>query len=320
MSNKVVSLVLPVYNEAESLPELWRVLQEVLAPLKLQYYFEFLFVNDGSRDRSSDCIKGWAKQDSGVKLISFSRNFGHQLAITAGLDYASGDCVIMMDTDLQHPPHLIPALLQKWEEGYEIVSTQRLRTEKVSFFKQKSSDCFYWFFNKITQLQLKAHTADFRLMSRPVVDSFCQIREQARFLRGLIYWIGYRHTLLTYEAPERFAGESKYTLRKMLLLALDAIFAFSAFPIHFITCFGLFTAFFSALYAFYAIYLKLFTPIAVQGWASVLVAVLFLGGCQLVTIGVLGEYINRIYNEVKQRPLYVVQEWVGLSPHPSKKA
>ncbi|MBI5453471.1 MAG: glycosyltransferase family 2 protein [Deltaproteobacteria bacterium] len=306
-----ISIVIPTFNEEESVDELYSRLAAVTAGLK-DYLFEFIFVDDGSADGTVRKVKSINQRDGRVKLLSFSRNFGHQSALIAGLDHASGDAVIVMDADLQHPPELIPELIREWRAGYEVVNTIRRETVDAGWFKKASSAFFYMLINKLSQVKILPNSADFRLMDMKAVRSLCSIREQSRFIRGLVVWIGYRQTAVPYVAVQRFAGKSKYSLRKMVAFAFDGISSFSAFPLRVATYFGLLVSFLSFVYAIFAVYVKLFTDKAIAGWTSVLVVSLFLGGVQLLTIGCMGEYINRIYTEVKRRPLYIVRETAGI--------
>jgi len=308
--NAELSIVVPVYNEEESLPEFHRRLTQVLKTLNLTY--EILFVDDGSSDQTAQLIASLNSSDRRVKGISFSRNFGHMAALSAGLDLAGGRAVITMDGDLQHPPELIPALVAKWKGGAEIVNTLRKDTKGAGFFKKTSASFFYWLINRIARINLPASAADYRLLDRKVIDTFKQLHERARFLRGLISWVGYRQVFIDYTADLRFAGKSKYSIGKMFSFAMDGIISFSAFPLRLSTYLGLLTAFISFLYILYAVYIRLFTAGAIEGWASVLVAVLFIGGIQLIFLGVIGEYLSRVYEEAKQRPLYIIARKVGL--------
>lgn len=308
----LISFVVPIYNEEDCVVELQTRLCKVISALK-GFDFEMIFVDDGSRDQTLERVKQLCQSDKRVKLISLSRNFGHQVALSAGLDHASGDAVIVMDADLQHPPELIPELVRKWEEGYEVVHTIRQETIGSGWFKGISSAVFYWLINRLTKVTVIPNAADFRLLDRKAVDALCAIREQSRFIRGLTSWIGYRQAAVPYVAAPRFAGRSKYSLKKMSVFALDGIFSFSAFPLRIATYFGLMVSFISFVYAVYAIYARLFTDAAVPGWTSVLVVILFLGGVQLISMGAVGEYVNRIYNEVKRRPMYLIRETIGLN-------
>lgn len=304
------SVVVPIFNEEEVLSPFYERLKNVMNSLNGDY--EIIFVNDGSTDHSMDELLKLRQSDSRVKIIEFSRNFGHQIAITAGLDHTNGQAIIIMDGDLQHPPEIIPKLIQKWKERFELVYTVRKETKDASFFKNLSASVFYSLMNKIGDIQIPKHGADFRLVDRKVLESLKLLRERSRFMRGLFNWVGYSQTSVEFEADARYAGATKYSLKRMIQFALDGITSFSSFPLRISTYFGFLVSAMSFLYAAFAIYARLFTQIALPGWTSILVAVLFLGGIQLITIGLLGEYIGRIYDEVKQRPLYLIKNKIGF--------
>jgi dolichol-phosphate mannosyltransferase len=305
-----LSIVVPVYNEAESLPEFYRRLKPVLNSLGLAA--EIIFVDDGSSDGSLEQIALCAATDPRVKAISLSRNFGHMIALSAGLDHAAGNAVVTLDADLQHPPELIPELVKAWRAGNQIVNTLRRETQGAGWLKNNTAGLFYWLINKISGLNLPPNAADYRLLDRQAVEAVKQLRERARFLRGLTRWVGYRQTAVEFSAGPRFAGRTKYSLGRMLSFALDGLTSFSAFPLRLAAYLGLATATGSFLYIIYALYIRVFTNRAIEGWASVLVAVLFIGGVQLIFLGVIGEYLGRIYEESKQRPLYLVSKKIGL--------
>ncbi|HVN66824.1 MAG TPA: glycosyltransferase family 2 protein [Candidatus Sulfotelmatobacter sp.] len=307
--NLDLSIVVPVYNEQESLKELHDRLTAVLKPLNLHY--EIIMVDDGSTDGSLAVIGELRRHDPRVKFLSFSRNFGHMIALTAGLDHAAGRAVITLDADLQHPPSLIPILIEKWRAGAEVVNTLRQETKGAALFKSLSAGFFYWLLNRIARLDLPANAADYRLLDRRVVDSLKTVRERSRFLRGLVRWVGFKQVSVNYEADARFAGRTKYSTGRMVAFALDGITSFSAFPLRLATYLGLTVAGFSFFYILYAVYIRLFTSRAIEGWTSVLVTVLFIGGVQLIFLGVLGEYLSRVFEETKQRPLYVLREKAG---------
>ncbi len=303
-TDPLLSIIVPVFNEEAVIPPFYERLRKVVHSQDGGY--EIIFVNDGSTDRSMEELLKLRQSDPRIKIIEFSRNFGHQMAITAGLDYTRGRAVIIMDGDLQHPPEVIPKLIQKWKEGFELVYTVRKETKEASYFKNLSATIFYSLINKIGDIHVQKHGADFRLVDRKVLENLKLLRERSRFMRGLFNWVGYSQTGVEFEADVRYAGTTKYSLKKMILFALDGITSFSSFPLRISTYFGLAVSTISFLYAAFAVYARLFTNIALPGWTSILVAVLFLGGVQLITIGLLGEYIGRIYNEVKQRPLYII--------------
>jgi dolichol-phosphate mannosyltransferase len=305
-----LSIVVPLFNEEESLPELYPRLSAVLSSAGLAC--EIILVDDGSTDRSLEIIEALAAKDPRVKLISFSRNFGHMAALSAGLDYAGGDAVVTLDADLQHPPELIPAMLKKWKEGAEIVNAIRSETQGAGAVKNETARFFYWLIGKIGKINLPEGSADYRLLDRKVVEALKGIQERSRFLRGIISWVGFKQESVVFEAPPRFAGRTKYSFGKMFAFALDGITSFSAFPLKLSAYLGLCTAGLSFVYTIYAVYIRLFTNRAIEGWTSVLVAVLFIGGVQLIFLGVLGEYLGRVFEETKGRPLYIVSKKIGF--------
>lgn len=305
-----LSIVIPVYNEEGILPELYDRLTKVGETLGQTY--ELIFVNDGSKDRSREILSDVCSQDDRVKTIHFSRNFGHQIAITAGLDHASGDAVVVIDGDLQDPPEVIPQLVKKWQEGYEVVYATRESREGDGLFKKLTAAIFYRLLGSFTRIEIPKDTGDFRLMSRRAVLELRTLKEKARFVRGLVSWIGFRQTGITFARDRRLAGETKYPFRKMLRFALDAMTSFSQVPLQMATYLGFIISIVCFGYIVYAILLKLLTDAPVLGWASLVVAMLFLGGIQLITLGIIGEYVGRIYEEVKARPLYIIEELTGF--------
>ncbi len=302
----LISLVIPAFNEEDSIPALYSELSPVLK--SLPYTFEIIFVDDGSTDATLQTLKSLSASDKRIKVISLSRNFGHQAALTAGMDHARGKCVITMDGDLQHPPSLLPSLIGRWEEGSEVVITIRKETKDDPFLKKRLSHLFYRVINDLSRTRIHPSAADFRLLDRKVLSGLSSIRERDRFLRGLISWIGFKTTTVTYEADARYAGKTKYTWRTMIRFALDGIVSFSAAPLHLVFYTGLVVSFLSFLYALYSLYGYFFTSRMVPGWTSLLLTVLFLGGVQLVSIGILGEYLIRVYDESKGRPIYIISE------------
>lgn len=305
-----LSIVIPVYNEASNLQELYGRLAAVLKSQNLSY--EIILVDDGSKDSSLAKMSELAKKDSKVKVISFSKNFGHMIALSAGLDHAAGEAVITMDADLQHPPELIPELVAKWQNGAQVVNTLRTDAKGAGVVKKITAGIFYWLINKIAKIELPANAADYRLLDAQVVETLKNIRERSRFLRGLISWVGYKQEFIPYQADKRFSGQTKYSLSRMFSFAIDGIISFSAFPLRLATYLGLTIAFFSFLYILYAVYVRLFTNQAIEGWASVLVAVLFIGGVQLIFLGIIGEYLSRVFEETKKRPLYIINKKIGF--------
>ncbi len=298
----LLSVIVPLYNEEEIVAKTFAVLEQELADIE----HELIFVNDGSTDRTREILESLLPTTPQNRLISFSRNFGHQAAFSAGLRHARGQAVVIIDGDLQDPPALIRDMLKKWEEGYQVVYAQRKKRQGETIFKKASAHAFYKILHALTSIDIPMDTGDFRLMDRAVVDQLNALPERNRFLRGLVCWVGFRRTGILYERKERSAGKSKYPLRKMLRLAMDGITSFSTTPlkISFLTgivattvAFGLFV---------WSVLEKFLNPVTtVPGWASLMTAIVFFGGIQLMSIGILGEYIGRIYEEVKQRPLYI---------------
>ncbi len=307
------SIVVPVYNEIESLSELHSRLETVLNSLGAPW--ELIFVDDGSTDGSTEEILRIAGQDQRVRPVIFARNFGHQIAITAGLDYSQGEAVVMIDADLQDPPEVIPDLVSKWKEGYEVVFAVRTEREGESWFKKLTASIFYRLIYRITDVKIPLDTGDFRLLDRQAVNILNKMRERHRFPRGMAAWIGFRQVGVPYRRAARFAGTTKYPFRKMFRLALDAITSFSYFPLQLATYLGFICAGVSALVIPIVIAMRLTGSQAFLGQATTLIAVLFLGGIQLISLGILGEYLGRLYDEAKGRPLYIVRETEG-----SKKA
>lgn len=307
------SIVIPIWNEAETIPELHRRLVALMD--SLDGPVEVIFVDDGSRrDNSLALLHALHRQDPRFKVLHFSRNFGHQIAITAGLDYAQGDAVIIMDGDLQDPPEAIPKLIAKWKEGYEVVYAVREKRLGETWFKTATAWFFYRLITRLTNVDIPLDTGDFRLMDRQVVEVMRGMREQHRFMRGLSAWIGFRQTGVPYVREARFAGETHYPIQKMVKLTINAITSFSYFPLQLATYLGFALALVSLVLILMVILLRLSGAQAFVGQASTLIAVLFLGGVQLLSLGILGEYIGRIHEEVKGRPLYIVADAWGFDP------
>lgn len=306
-----VSIVVPVYNEAGNLVPLYEAVVAQMAEVALP--FEFIFVNDGSHDDSMAVLRQLNERDPRVRVVSLSRNFGHQNCVSAGIEHAPGDAVIVMDADLQHPPEVLPTMIARWQEGYQVVYTVRESTHDAGWFKRWSSKMFYKIINAMSEVPIIPNAADFRLMDRAVVNCLATMPERSRFLRGMVSWVGFRQIGIPYVAQARLSGESKYSLRKMLRLAVNGITSFSSIPLRVSAYLGFFTAISVIPYAVWAIYARFFTEQAVPGWASLTVSVLFLGGVQLMSIGVIGEYVGRIYTEVKGRPIYIPEEYVGFT-------
>ena len=300
------SIIAPIYNEKETLPELHRRVREVMDSTGESW--ELILVDDGSSDGSTDLIRALAKEDKCVRPVIFARNFGHQVAVTAGLDYSRGEAVVIIDADLQDPPELILEMVKKWKEGYEVVYAVRAEREGESLFKLWTASLFYRLIYRITDVKIPLDTGDFRLMDRKVVDVMNQMRERHRFLRGMSSWVGFKQIGVEYKRAARVAGETKYPFRKMLRLAINAVTGFSYFPLQVATYFGFFSAGVAAIAIPFVIYMRVTGSQAFFGQATTLIAVLFLGGVQLICVGILGEYIGRLYDEAKGRPLYITRE------------
>ena len=305
---KTVSIVVPVYNEEDNLREFHKRITEVMS--QEPYDYKIVFVNDGSSDSSAVVLSELAKEDDHVEAFLLSRNYGHQMALTCGLDNAEGDAIVTMDGDMQHPPEIVPQLLRLWEQGNEIVITKRLATEDAGFFKNITSATYYKLINAMSKVEITPGGSDFRLMDRIAVDAFKQYRERARFIRGLVNTLGFKVAEVEFVAPPRFAGQSKFNLRKMLHFALDGITAFSNLPLRWAFYTGLIMGLISMALLGHVLYEKFVDEDIVPGWATTMVSILFLGGIQLVGIGILGEYIGRIFEEIKHRPLYLVSRHI----------
>ena len=302
----VFSVIAPVYNEIESLQELYTRLREVME--RTGEAWELVLVDDGSQDGSTEMMRSLAKEDERVRTVIFARNFGHQIAVTAGLDFSRGAAVIIIDADLQDPPEVILKLIEKWREGYQVVYAVREEREGESRFKTFTASLFYRIIYQITEVKIPMDSGDFRLLDRAVVNVINKMREKYRYLRGMSAWVGFRQIGVPYRRAARFAGETKYPLRKMLKLAQNAITGFSYFPLQLATYMGFLSAGLSILAIPLVILLRLAGAQAFLGQATTLIAVLFLGGVQLISLGILGEYLGRVYDEVKGRPLYIVSE------------
>jgi glycosyltransferase involved in cell wall biosynthesis len=300
------SIVAPIFNEVETLPHLYRRIKKVMVGNRESW--ELILVDDGSTDGSTEKIRALARRDRHVRPVIFARNFGHQIAITAGWDFARGDAVVIIDADLQDPPEAIPDLAAKWKQGYDVVYAIRAEREGENWFKKLSASIFYRLIYRITDVRIPVDAGDFRLMDRKVVNVLKQMRERHRFPRGMSAWVGFRQAGVKYKRSPRYAGITKYPFKKMLLLALNAITSFSYFPLQVATYFGFFSAGIAILAIPLVVYLRMAGIPQFTGQATTLIAVLFLGGIQLISLGVLGEYIGRLYDEAKGRPLYVVRE------------
>lgn len=304
-SKTVISIVIPCHNEEGNVSLIHEKIKKILAA----YNLEYIFIDDHSTDSTLDEIEYIAAQDSRVKYASFSRNFGHQNALRAGLEYATGDCVISMDADLQHPPKLLKDLIEKWEEGYEVVYTIRNDNENVSLLKKKSSRLFYKIINYLSEIEIRRGSADFRLLDRKIVNILVNdIHEYHLFYRGLISWVGYRQTGIEYIPDKRFSGASKYSLLKMISFAMDGITSFSIRPLKLAILLGVFITFLSAIYGIFVIWMAIFTNETVRGWSSVLTSILFIGGVNMILLGIIGSYVGKLYIQSKRRPYYLVEK------------
>jgi polyisoprenyl-phosphate glycosyltransferase len=309
MSSKpkpIISIIAPCFNEAATLPEFYRRVRETMQALEETW--ELVLVDDGSRDDTAAILRSLASQDPHIRPVIFARNFGHQLAVTAGLDFSRGRAVVIIDSDLQDPPELIPELISQWRDGYEVVYAVRTEREGETWFKLFTASLFYRLIYRITDVDIPLDTGDFRLLDRKVVDVINNMRERHRFLRGMSVWVGFRQTGVPYKRAARYAGETKYPLKKMVKFAGDAITGFSYLPLQLATYLGFIAAGLSILAIPVVVAARIAGSQAFFGQATTLIAVLFLGGVQLISLGILGEYIGRIYDEARGRPLYIVRE------------
>jgi dolichol-phosphate mannosyltransferase len=306
-----LSVVIPVYNEEHTLETLVQRLTQALESLAEPW--EVIFVNDGSVDRSTEMLRRFHAADPRLKSVALSRNFGHQVAISCGLDFASGQGVVVMDGDLQDPPEILPDLVKRWREGWDVVYAVRQK-RKENFFKRTAYKTFYWLLKRVSYLDIPLDSGDFSLIDRRVVDLLKRMPERNRFVRGLRTWVGLRQTGFEYARAARFAGESKYSLAKLVRLAFDGLVSYSYVPLRMVSNLGLLVSLTALAYMTYLLVVRLLGDRTIQGWTSTVVIVLFLGGVQLMALGIIGEYIGRIFEEVKQRPHYVVAELLGLSP------
>jgi dolichol-phosphate mannosyltransferase len=304
---KLITYIFPIYNEAGNLDLLYKTVKR-LQNEHQSFDYENVFVNDGSRDDSLDLLIELQQHDKTLTVLDLSRNFGHQIAVTAGLDIANGDAVIIMDSDLQDPPKVSFELIKKWQEGYDVVYAQR-RSRKDTFFKKATATIFYRVLQKLAEINIPRNTGDFRLMDRRVVDEIKKFKEHNRFLRGMVSFVGFRQTAVQFDRDERHAGVTGYPLKKMLKFAADGIFSFSTYPLKFIRNVGFFVSGLAFLGILYAIVMKIFFPsITIEGWTFIVISILFIGGIQIIMIGVLGSYIGRIYVEAQNRPLYIIKD------------
>jgi len=313
-----ISLVIPTFNEEGNVLRLYDEIKQVLLELHIAHY-EVIFIDDGSSDASLERIEELRGQDTNVHFLQLSRNFGHQHALKAGLDHASGAAVISLDADLQPPPALIKDMIQLWRNGAEVVYTRRKDQQNIGIFKKWSAKAFYWFANKISEVPIEEGTADFRLLDQKVVAAIQTFKESHLFLRGLIPTLGFKQVALDYEPAARFSGKSKYSLSKMFHFAINGITSSSAKPLYFSIYLGLFFAFLAFVYGCYAIYIAIFTDAAITGWTSLIASVLFIGGIQMILIGIVGIYLGKLFVQSKQRPTYLIKN-TTLTPAPNHEA
>ncbi|MGH0858338.1 MULTISPECIES: glycosyltransferase family 2 protein [unclassified Bacillus cereus group] len=307
---KLISVVVPMYFEEEVAQECYNRLKSVMLQNNINY--EFVFVNDGSTDRTMEILSEIAANDYRTKIVNFARNFGHQVAVTAGIAAAKGDAIVIIDADLQDPPEVIPELIAKWEEGYEVVYAKRKQRKGETWFKLLTAKYFYKFLNYMSDIDIPKDTGDFRIIDRKIADVFNQMTERNRFIRGMMSWVGFRQTYVEYERDERFAGETKYPLKKMIKFASDGIIAFSTKPLRIVMSLGLLSVLISIIVLLYTITVKIFGHGTQTGWASIMVAITFFSGIQLLGLGIVGQYIARIYDESKNRPIYIVKETINI--------
>ncbi|MBE1441696.1 glycosyltransferase family 2 protein [Paenibacillus sp. OAS669] len=305
------SIIVPMFNEQEVIEETYRRLKRVMDTLDERY--ELLFVNDGSKDRTADIVKELCAEDANVRLLNFARNFGHQIAITAGMDYAEGQAIVVIDADLQDPPEVILEMIELWKNGYDVVYGKRLERKGETWFKKWSAHLFYRLLKSMTSVDIPVDAGDFRLIDRKVCDVMKSMTEKNRYVRGLVSWTGFNQTFVEYTREERWAGVTKYPLRKMLRFAVDAITSFSYKPLKAAAYLGFLVSAVSFIYILVVVYQRLFTNTTITGWASTVAINLFFNGIVLIILGIIGEYIGRIYDETKGRPLYIIWERAGYA-------
>lgn len=303
---KKISIVVPMYNEQEVAKEFYNRTISVLTKL-IEYDYEIIVVNDGSRDKTLEILLNIVREDEHVKVINFSRNFGHQAAITAGIENATGDAIITIDADLQDPPEIIVDMIREYEKGYDIVYAKRKSRKKDTFFKRETAKLYYKILNKLSDIKIPENVGDFRLISKRVQEVFIKLPEKDRYVRGMFAWMGFNQTMVEFDRASRYAGKTKYSLSKMIKLALSGIVGFSTKPLRIIFKLGLATTFISFILMIYAIVMKILGSVE-NGWSSIMVAITFIGGIQLLSLGIVAEYIAKIYGEVKERPVYIIMD------------
>ena len=308
----IYTVVIPVFNEEAVTEECHRRIKEVMDAEGEP--FELIFVNDGSSDRTMKILERLSIEDQHVRVVNLSRNFGHQIAISAGMDFAKGDAVVVMDADLQDPPEVIPRMIEKWKEGFHVVYGKRIKREGETLFKKLSAYFFYRFLKKLIKIDIPIDVGDFRLIDRSVCDAMKKVREKNRFVRGLVSWLGFTQAEVLYKREKRFAGSTKYPLHKMIHFMLDAVTSFSSIPLKIATIIGSLVSMSGFVYLIIVLYQRLFTDKTIQGWTSILSVTLIFNGIILLILGVIGEYIGRIYDESKNRPLYIIQDFLGYDP------
>lgn len=305
-SNPNISIIIPAYNEAGNIELLYDKLNTVLTAIGDS--FEIIFVNDGSKDNTLSVLKTLSHKQKQLHYINFSKNFGHQAALKAGIDHARGNCIISMDADLQHPPHIVKEMIEYWKQGYDVVYTQRTGDKNISLLKKITSRFFYSLLRKISDVEIEEGTADFRLLDRKVADVIKKSNDSFLFIRGLVPWMGFNQKKIVYVPDNRHSGNTKYTLKKMMSFAINGITSFSIKPLRFATFMGIIISLMAFTYGIYAILVYFIDSRVISGWASLLTSVLFIGGIQLIIMGIIGEYIGKIYMQLKNRPFYIVKE------------
>jgi len=308
MNNKLLSVIVPVFNEQEGLKEFYKQLSQALRSLQMEK--EIVFINDGSKDESLNILYALKEKHPEISIIDFTRNFGKEIAMSAGIDYSKGDVIVIIDADLQHPPELILDFIKYWQEGYDIVYGLRQTRDGESWVKKTTAHYFYRVMNKIGEVNILEGAGDFRLLSRRAADSLKQLREQHRFMKGLFSWVGYSQKAVKHKQNPRYAGKTKWNYWKLWNFALEGITSFTILPLKIASYFGLLTSFWAFVYVVYVIIKTIIYGDPVQGFPSLMVVILFLGGIQLMTLGVIGEYVGRIFNETKNRPLYLLKDYV----------